>query len=71
MYHDGRAVFVHQGWRIANVIDTPSVGADLAEEPASDSTLVKLSETERVSLFLSAYVPLVSDPSSFYRHDFQ
>ncbi|KAI0687057.1 amino acid permease-domain-containing protein [Earliella scabrosa] len=58
LFTNGWAVFVHQGWRIANVIDTPSVGADLAEEPASDSTLVKLSETERVSLFLSAYVPL-------------
>ena len=56
---------MHQGWRIANVIDTQSVGAELAGEPSSDSTLVKLSETERVSLFLSAYVPLVSGPSSF------
>lgn len=49
-----RAVFVHNGWRIADV-DVDSGGATA---PAGDSE--KLADP--VSLFLSSYVPLVSLP---------
>ena len=46
-----RAVFVHNGWRIADVmvdgqVDTPDANQPKLENP--------------VSLFLSAYIPLVS-----------
>lgn len=47
-FHTRRAVFVHNGWRIADI------GEDLPVYDANQRL------ADPVSLFLSAYVPLVS-----------
>ncbi len=49
--HARRAVFVHNGWRIADVMVDGQV-------PTPDEKQPKLSNP--VSVFLSAYIPLVS-----------